>query len=296
MSTVGFIGLGIMGSRMCANLLDADTDLVVFDLSESAVAALESRGARRAASPREVAEQSDFLLLSLPDSPQVEQVVHGEDGVLAGARAGLVVADLSSIAAAAAQKLARDVAPQGVEWLDTPVSGGPAGAEAGTLTIMVGGESAALEKIRPVLDIIGGNIQHMGPAGMGCTTKTVNQLAIGIQMIAMCEAFSVGAKAGSPAQRLWEVLVTSTSRCWVMEDLVKNVVLTNKFDEPRFAIKLIAKDMRIAAETAKTLKVPAAATGIAEQMFAIAEGNGWGDMDQMAVLKLYGNAVGIDQW
>ncbi|WP_099025003.1 NAD(P)-dependent oxidoreductase [Mycolicibacterium palauense] len=294
--TVGFIGLGIMGGRNCDNLLAAGVNLVVHDQDSAAVGRLVDAGAKAATTPREVAESSDVVLLSLPDTPQVEAVTFGEDGLIHGSREGQTIVDLSSVAPTTPQRIAAQLKPRGLSWLDAPVSGGPAGAAAGSLTIMVGGDEEVLASVRPILEIIGGRVEYMGGSGMGATTKSINQLAIGIQMMAMAEAFTVGTKAGIPAKRLYEVLSTSTSRCWVMTELVKNIVLENDFDNPRFAIRLIAKDMRIAAQYATELKVPAAATALSAQMFSVAEGLGWGGMDQMAVMKLFGNATGIDEW
>lgn len=281
---------------MVTNLLVAGHDVVVLDTNPASVQAMVDLGATIATDAKDLASQVDLVQLSLPDSPEVEQVTFGESGLVAGARPGLIVADHSSVAAATPQKISEAVRGQGITWLDAPVSGGPAGAAAGTLTIMVGGDEAALQTIRPILEVIGKNIEYMGPSGMGAMTKTINQLAIGVQMLAMAEAFTLGRKAGIPTKRLLEVLRTSTSRCWVMEELVTNVVAENDFDNPRFSIRLISKDIRIASQTAKSLGVPAAATALVEQMFAIAEGNGWGAKDQMAVFNLYGKAVGIDTW
>lgn len=294
--TVGFIGLGIMGGRNCDNLLKAGVNVVVHDQDPAAVDRLVAAGAKAAGTPREIAERCDVIMLSLPDTPQVEEVTFGDDGLVAGARPGQVIVDLSSVAPTTPQRISELLRPRELYWLDAPVSGGPAGAASGSLTIMVGGDEVALASVRAILEIIGGRIEYMGASGMGATTKTINQLAIGIQMMAMAEAFTVGTKAGIPARRLFEVLSTSTSRCWVMEELVKNVVLENDFDNPRFAIRLIAKDMRIASQYASDLKVPSAATALSAQMFSMAEGLGWGDKDQMAVMKLFGDAVGIDEW
>jgi 3-hydroxyisobutyrate dehydrogenase-like beta-hydroxyacid dehydrogenase len=294
--TVGFIGLGIMGSRNCENLLKAGVSLIVHDQNAEVVDRLVESGAKSASTPSEVARRADVILLSLPDTPQVEDVTFGEDGLVEGTRPGQVIVDLSSVAPTTPQRISGLLHARDVHWLDAPVSGGPAGAAAGSLTIMVGGDESVLDSVKPILEIIGERIEYMGASGMGATTKTINQLAIGIQMMAMAEAFTVGTKAGIPAKRLYEVLSTSTSRCWVMTELVKNVVLENDFDNPRFAIRLIAKDMRIAAQYAQDLKVPSAATALSSQMFSMAEGLGWGEKDQMAVMKLFGNATGIDEW
>jgi 3-hydroxyisobutyrate dehydrogenase-like beta-hydroxyacid dehydrogenase len=296
MTKIGFIGLGIMGSRMVTNLLEAGREVVVLDTNPTSVQAMVDLGATMVQNAKDLASQVDRVHLSLPDSPQVEQVTFGDTGLVAGARPGLIVADHSSVAAATPQKISEAVKDQGIIWLDAPVSGGPAGAAAGTLTIMVGGDEDALREIQPTLEVIGRNIEYMGPSGMGAITKTINQMAIGVQMIALAEAFTLGNKAGISTKRLLEVLRTSTSRCWVMEELVTNVVAENDFENPRFSVRLISKDVRIASQTAKSLGVPAAATALAEQMFAIAEGNGWGSLDQMAVFNLYGKAVGIDTW
>jgi 2-hydroxymethylglutarate dehydrogenase len=296
---VGFIGLGIMGSRMARNLLAAGRELVVCDIDAKAVAAIKQKGAKVAASPREVAEQVDVLLLSLPDSPQIFEVTNGADGIAEGAHKGLVVIDHSTVAPMTPQRLSEELEPLGVSWLDAPVSGGPAGAEAATLTIMVGGDEKVLERCRPILETVGGNVQYMGASGMGATTKIVNQLALGIEMMAMFEAFTLGVTAGIDARRLWEVLRTSSSSCWTMENHVPLLLLGNRYEEVPaawFALKLMHKDMRIAVSTASSLKVPLAAGSLTEQMFAIAEGQGWGEQDHWAPIKLYANSVGIKKW
>jgi 3-hydroxyisobutyrate dehydrogenase-like beta-hydroxyacid dehydrogenase len=291
--TVGVVGVGIMGARVARNLLKAGYPVVVYDPAAAAVEPLVDDGAEAAAGAGDAAARVDVLFLSLPDSPQVLAVA---EDVAASGRDGLVVFDLSTVAPSTPQKLAAELAPRGITWLDAPVSGGPSGAENATLTIMIGGDEAAVERCRPVLQTIGRNVEYMGPSGMGATTKLVNQLAIGIQMVAMFEAFTLGVKAGIDARRLWEVLRTSTSRCWVMEELVQKVVLENAFETPRFALRLMHKDLRLAVETASAYRTPAAATALAEQMFAVAEGLGWGERDHMAVIELYANWAGIERW
>ncbi len=299
MERVGWIGLGTMGSRMAKNLMKAGYKLVVHDIDAGAVKALGKEGVEAAKSPREVAEKVDILLLSLPDSPEVIGVATGTDGIMAGAHPGLVVLDHSTVAPSTPQKLAQEFAPHGVQWLDAPVSGGPTGAEAATLTIMVGGDRKSFDRCEPVLKAMGKNIEYMGAIGMGATTKIVNNFAAGINIIAVCEAFTLGVKAGIDPQRLFEVLRTSSSGSWIMENLVPGVVLANRLSEepaPRFALRLMHKDLRLAVATASALKVPFAAGTLAEQMFAIAEGQGWGNQDHMAVIKLYANYVGIEKW
>jgi 3-hydroxyisobutyrate dehydrogenase len=299
MEKVGWIGLGTMGSRMARNLLRAGYKLIVHDVEPSATETLAREGAEPARSPRDVAEKVDILLLSLPDSPEVFKVATGADGIMAGAHEGLIVMDHSTVAPATPQQLAKEFEPHGMTWLDAPVSGGPNGAEAATLTIMIGGDEQAFERCRRILGVLGKNIEYMGASGMGATTKIVNNFAAGINIIATSEAFTLGVAAGIDARRLFEVLRTSSSGSWVMENLIPGVVLTNRLSEepaPRFALRLMHKDLRLAVATASALKVPFAAGTLAEQMFAIAEGQGWGNQDHMAVIKLYANYVGIDKW
>jgi len=299
MEKIGFIGLGTMGSRMAKNLIRANYKLTVFDVSEAAVQSFVKLGAERAGSPREVAERTDVVLLMVPDSSEVLEVATGKDGIMSAARSGLIVIDHSTVAPSTPQRLSKEFAPHGVTWIDAPVSGGPNGAEAATLTIMVGGDKAVVERCRPILQTMGKNIEYMGPSGAGSTTKIVNNFAAGITIIAVSEAFTLGAAAGIEPRRLFEVLRTSSSGSWVMENLIPGVVLANRISEEpaaRFALKLMHKDLRLAVAAASALKVPLAAGSLAEQMFAIAEGQGWGNQDHMAVIKLYANYVGIEKW
>lgn len=299
MTRIGFIGLGTMGARVAENLRRAGYPMTVFDLGSAAVEAFKTRGASPAGSPREVARNADVIFLSLPDSPDVMEVATGPEGILKGAHPGLVVIDLSTVAPMVPRRLAPEFQKLGMDWLDAPVSGGPKGAAAGTLTIMVGGTRSTFDRCRPVFDAIGTNIQYMGGSGTGATTKVVNQLAVGISTMAMFEAFTLGVKAGIDAKRLHEVLRTSSSGCWVMDNLIPAVLLSNRQrEEPAawFALRLQHKDMRIAVETASALGVPLAAGTLSAQLYAVAEGQGWGNRDQVSAIDLYANYVGIEAW
>lgn len=299
MQKLGLVGLGLMGSRMGKNLLRAGYPLLVHDVDSGMVQRMKEAGASVAKSPREVAENVDVLLLSLPDSPQVIEVATSENGIKSGAKSGLIIIDLSTVSPSTPQSLSKEFEPLGITWLDAPVSGGPNGAEAATLTIMIGGSETAFEKCRAIFSAIGKNIEYMGGSGMGSMTKIVNNFAAGINIIAVSEAFTLGVAAGIDAKRLFEVLRTSSSGSWVMENLIPGVVLSNRVTEepaPRFALRLMHKDLRLAVAAASDLKVPFAAGTLAEQMFAIAEGQGWGNRDHMAVIKLYSDYVGIEKW
>jgi 3-hydroxyisobutyrate dehydrogenase-like beta-hydroxyacid dehydrogenase len=299
MTKLGFIGLGTMGSRIAENLRRTGHPLIVYDVAASAVGAFEAKGARGARSPREVAENADVVFLSLPDSPQVLEVVTGRDGISAAGRKGVVVIDLSTVAPMTSQRLAKELEGLGMAWLDAPVSGGPSGAAAATLTIMAGGGRDVFDRCRPLFDAIGKNIHYMGGTGTGATTKVVNQLAVGIETMAMFEAFTLGVAAGIDAKRLHEVLRTSSSGSWVMDNLAPAVLLSNRSrEEPPawFALRLQHKDMRIAVETASALNVPLAAGTLSAQLYAIAEGQGWGNQDQVSAVNLYADYVGIASW
>ena len=298
-ATVGFVGLGTMGGRMARSMVRGGLKLVVYDASPAVMEAFAAEGIATAASPAQVAGQVDVLHLSLPDSPEVVEVACGAGGIVEGARPGLVVVDHSSVAASTPQMLSDRLRRHGVQWLDAPVSGGPAGAAAGTLTVMVGGEADGVERCRHSLAAIAAIVEYMGPSGTGATTKIVNQLAVGIQTMAVFEAFALGVTSGIPAQRLFEVMRTSSAGSWVMEKLVPAVLLTNRQREVPaawFALRLQGKDMRVAVETASALGVPLAAGALSHQLYSIAEGLGWGSRDQVGAVDLYADAVGIDEW
>lgn len=291
---VGMVGLGIMGSGICNQLLKHGHDVVAYDLSEEATRVAREAGATIAASPAEVAAVSEWICLSLPDSPQVEGVATGPGGLLEAVTSGTTIIDFSTVAPATARKMASTFVKHGVEWLDAPVSGGPDGARNGTLTIIVGGNEPAFGRARVVLDSVGTHLEYMGPSGAGALTKLVNQLACGIEMMAMFEAFTLGTAAGIDKNRLWEVLMHSASRCWIMEDIMPATMLTGRFDQPRFALRLLHKDIRLAVEAAVEAKSPIVAGTLANQMYALAEARGWGNEDQMAVVKLYGEQTGFE--
>jgi 3-hydroxyisobutyrate dehydrogenase len=296
---LGFVGLGTMGARIAGNLLQAGYPLAVCDRDPRAVRTLEAAGASAAASPRAVAEQSDIVLLSLPDSPDVIEVATGADGLVEGAHDGLVILDHSTVGPMTARHLSERLEPLGVDWLDAPVSGGPKGAAAATLTIMVGGRQTAFERCRPVLAAIGKRLEYLGPSGAGATAKIVNQLVVGIATMGAFEAFTLGVAAGIDAARLHQVLRTSSAGSWVLENLIPAVLLANRQREepaPWFALSLQHKDLRIAVETASALDVPLAAGALSAQLYAVAEGLGWGNRDQVGAVGLYADAVGIERW
>lgn len=286
-----------MGGRIAANLLAAGYSLTVYDVNEDRRRALAN--AVPAGSPAEVAARSDVVFLSLPDTVDVLDVAAGTNGIIEGAHRGLVIVDHSTVSPMTVHQLAEKFSPLGVEWLDAPVSGGPAGAEAATLTIMIGGNEATFERCMHLFRATAKSVHYMGASGSGVTTKIVNQLAVGIETMAMFEAFTLGVKAGIKSRRLFEVLRTSSSGCWAMEKLVPAVLLSNRErEEPAawFALRLQHKDMRLAVETASALHVPLAMGALSRQLYAIAEGQGWGNRDQVSAINLYADYAGIQEW
>lgn len=288
---VGFIGLGNMGNPMARNLIRAGHQLVVYDVRENAAANLIELGARWAASPKAVAEQCRVVFASLPGPPEVERVVLGPDGVLAGAARGSVLFDLSSNAPPVIRRIAAQAADHGVTVLDAPVSGGVGGAEKATLAVMVGGERAAFEAHRELLSAIGANVFHLGAVGSGSVVKLMNNLiALSIGPL-LDEAVVVGAKAGIPPATLFEVMSVSSAG-----PLVRGLprLFRRNFEDASFALALARKDVGLAVGAGRDLGVPMPVAAAVEQVYEWAKGNGLGDKNSLATLLLYEQAAGIE--
>ncbi len=281
MERIGFIGVGIMGKPMALNLLKAGYAVTVHDLNRQPVDELVQQGADSADSARAVAEQSDVVITMLPDSPEVEAVVFGPDGVLEGIRKGMLFIDMSTIAPATSGKISKVLSEKDVEALDAPVSGGDVGAKAGTLSIMVGGTKAAFERALPLFQVMGKNIVHIGDAGAGQVTKACNQIIVGMTIQAVAEAMALAKKAEVDIEKVRDALLGGFAQSRIL-DLHGKRILKGNF-QPGFKIKLHRKDMNIALQTGRTLSVPLPGTAlVASQMDAIiAQGNG--DLDHSAL-------------
>ena len=282
--TVGFIGLGIMGRPMARNVLAAGFTVVVYDLMAAPVQELVSAGATAANSPAEVATVADVVLLCLPDSPDVEAAMTGEQGVLAGARAGQIVVDMSTISPVTARALAEKAAAQGVTLLDAPVSGGQIGAINGMLSIMVGGDATALERVRPVLAAMGKTILHLGESGAGQVTKACNQLVIAVTMEAVAEAMILASKAGVDAAKMREALLGGAAASRVLE-LHGERFLTRNFT-PGFRTRLHYKDLNIALDAGRAYGAPMPTTALVHQLFAALMARGDADVDHSTLITL----------
>lgn len=282
--TVGFIGLGIMGQPMARNVLINGYPLVVYDLSPAAVAALTAQGASAADSPRHLAEQVDIVLLCLPDSPDVQAAMLGPDGVLAGTRSGQIVIDMSTISPVVARELATTAAAQGVTFLDAPVSGGEVGARSGTLSIMVGGDEATLEQVRPLLQTMGQRILHMGTSGAGQVTKACNQIVIAVTIQAVAEAFVLAAKAGVDPAQVRQALLGGHAYSKVLESQGERF-LKHDFT-PGFRTRLQYKDLNIALDAGRAYGAPLPASALVQQLYGALLAQGAADVDHAALVTL----------
>ena len=291
MLTVGYIGLGLMGKSIARNIRKAGFPLVVHNRSQAVVAELVAEGARAAGSPAEVAAQVDVVFTNLPDTPDVEQVVLGEQGILAGAHPGLIFVDNSTIKPAAARSLAAQLAAHGVLSLDAPVSGGDIGARNATLAIMVGGPAEALEKVRPVFEAMGKTVTHVGEAGAGQVAKAANQIMVAAQMVALGELLIFSQKAGVDPQKVVEAIKGGAAQCWTLDVKPPRLFAGNR--TPGFKALMQAKDLNIILETAREYGIPLPSVAVDAQLYNAMLQNGMGELDNSAVIGMIEALAGV---
>jgi 2-hydroxy-3-oxopropionate reductase len=292
MPTLGFIGLGLMGKPMAKNLLKAGFALTVHSRSRGPVEELAALGAKAASNPRAVAAASEVVITIVPDSPDVEAVVTGPDGILAGANPGLIHIDMSTISPLVTQRLAEVEKQAGVTMLDAPVSGGTVGAEAGTLSIMVGGDEATFNACQPIFAAMGKKITHMGPSGAGQTTKACNQIMTGGIYAVMSEALVLAAKSGLDPAKVVEVLSGGAARCWALE--VRAPRILKRELNPGFKASMQYKDLNIVGETARALGVPTPITALTRELYAAMLAAGNGELDNSAVVTVLEAWAGVE--
>lgn len=291
MLTVGYIGLGLMGKSIARNILKAGFPLVVHNRSRAAVMELAAEGAVAAGSPKEVAAQVDVVFTNLPDTPDVEQVVLGKDGIIEGAHDGLIFIDNSTIKPASARMLARKLQAKNVSALDAPVSGGDIGAKNATLTIMVGGEASVLEKVMPVFQAMGKVITHVGEAGAGQVAKAANQIMVAAQMVAMGELLVFSKKAGVDPRKVVEAIKGGAAQCWTLD--VKPPRLFEGNRAPGFKAHMQLKDLKIVLETAREYEIPVAGTLTNTELFQEMIDLGMGELDNSAVIGVIEKNAGV---
>ena len=289
--TVGFIGLGIMGRPMAKNLLKAGYRLVVHSRSQGPVDELVGAGAKPAASPREVAGQVEVLITMLPNSPDVELVALGRDGIIEGARGGLLFLDMSTISPLVSQKVGGALTAKSVRMLDAPVSGGEKGAIDAALSIMVGGEAADFEAALPVFQAMGKTITHLGPLGAGGFTKLANQVIVAVNLTALGEALTLARKAGLDRALTLKALGGGLAGSRCLEQKTPNYVAGSY--KPGFKVDLHFKDLGLIMESSRALGVPLPCTALVQELFNALRVKGRGELDHSGIITLLEELAGL---
>ena len=281
---VGFVGLGIMGRPMALNLLKAGHDVVVWARRKESMAPLLEAGAQGADSPAAVATEADVVFSMVADAPDVREVMLGRQGVVQSKRPGLIAIDMSTIPPAAAKSIGADLAAQGVTFLDAPVSGGEVGAVAGTLSIMVGGDKAAFDKVQQLFACMGKNVVHIGVSGAGQVAKAANQILTGVGVLAVAEAMAFAKKNDADPAKVREALMGGFAGSKILENHGQRMIDRNF--KPGFKSWMHEKDMNIVMQTAHDLGLYLPASAATAQMYKAMVGSGLGEEDSIAVLKL----------
>jgi 2-hydroxy-3-oxopropionate reductase len=285
MAKVGYIGLGIMGGSIARNLMKAGHELVVHNRSQQVVQELVAAGAQAAASPKAVAEQVEFVFTNLPDTPDVEKVVLGANGIIEGAHDGLIYIDNSTIKPETARMLAARLAEVGVAALDAPVSGGDVGAKNGTLTIMVGGPQAAFDRAVPLFQAMGKAWVLVGESGAGQIAKVCNQIIVGAQMVGLAEALITAEKAGVDPSRVVDAIKGGAAQMWTMDVKPPRLFAGNR--QPGFKAYMQHKDLGICLDTGKTYGIPLPMTAVIMQLYQAMLEMGHRELDNSAIITVY---------
>jgi 2-hydroxy-3-oxopropionate reductase len=291
MKRIGFIGLGIMGKPMAGNLLAAGYPLTVHNRSRGPVEELAAAGATPAGSPREVAATTDVVITVLPDSPDVEAVVLGPNGVADGIREGALYIDMSTIVPAVSRRIATVLCEHGVDAVDAPVSGGEPAARAGNLSIMAGGSDEAVERARPIFEVLGKATTHIGPPGAGQVAKAANQVVVALTIQAVAEALVLARKAGVDPERVRDALLGGFAQSRIL-DLHGQRMLAGAY-EPGFKLRLHRKDLAIALQIGREERAPLFATAQAAELMDALLAQGAGDRDHSALVTLYEQLAGV---
>ena len=282
MKKIGFIGLGVMGLPMCKNLLNAGYSVVVWNRTSSKMDEPMSMGAIAASSPKDVANNSDVVIIMVGDSPDVKDVVLGPSGVIEGAKPGLIVIDMSSISPIETRLIAKTLEPKGVKRLDAQVRGGDVGAQEATLSIMVGGPKDIYEEHVSIFKVLGRQITYMGETGSGQAAKLCNQVICALHIQASCEGLILGAKLGLDLTRLWQVLNAGYAHSRILEHLGPKMIKRDM--RPGFKMRHQLKDLKNALNTAGTMKVPLPSTALVYQLFCAIEAMGLGEEGTQAAI------------
>ena len=292
MARIGFIGLGIMGKPMAKNLLKAGHSLVVYDIMPAGADEVAAAGAVKGSSPKDVAGQTEIVITMVPDGPEVEQAVLGSNGVLEGAKKGMIVVDMSSISPMVAQKVGAKCEAQGIDFLDAPVSGGEPKAIDGTLAIMVGGKQEIFDKVEPILRTMGSTVVLTGKVGAGNVTKLANQIMVACNIAAMGEALVLATKAGLDPEVVFNAVKAGLAGSTVL-NVKAPMVYTRNF-KPGFRVRLHQKDLRNALLAAESLKVSLPLTSAVQNILVSLMNNGKGDLDHSAIVQFIEEMAAVE--
>lgn len=282
MANIGFIGAGIMGKPMAGHLLAAGNTVHVYRRSAEPVQELASKGAIACSNSKEVAQKSDIIVIMVPDTPDVEAVLFGKDGVADGVRSGSIVVDMSSISPIATKEFAKKLSALGVKMLDAPVSGGQVGAEKATLSIMVGGDPEVFNQIKPYFEIMGKNIIHIGGNGDGQTCKVANQIVVALTIEAVSEGLLFASKAGTDPRKVRDALLGGLAQSRIL-DLHGERMIKRTF-APGFRIRHQQKDLNLALQGARSLGLSLPSTAVVQELFNAVAAQGGSDLDHSALV------------
>jgi 3-hydroxyisobutyrate dehydrogenase-like beta-hydroxyacid dehydrogenase len=291
---VGFIGLGMMGMPIATHLAQSGLDVTVYNRTRGKASMLaEQQKVKIANSPKEAAKDADFVITMVADTPDVEAVAVGKDGIVEGVKPGAVYIDMSSISPRATREIAAKIKAKGADMLDAPVSGGPAVAIQGGLAIMVGGDEAVFNKARPMLDVMGKRVIYMGPQGMGQTTKLMNQIMVVCNVASMCEGIIFAAKAGIPSiAKAIEVLGGGVANSAHLQQ--NGLRIINGDMSPIFKMELQVKDLRLILEAANEMHLPLPVTFLVNNLFQAAMAKGYGSLGNHALIKVYEELANVE--
>lgn len=288
---LGFIGLGIMGSGMAANLLARGHQLTVWNRTRERMKPLIAAGAEAAGSPADLAAGSDIVMICVSDTPDVIEVVQAADGVLGGIRPGSIVVDHSTISPSATREMAAEVAKSGASWLDAPVSGGSEGAQRGTLSVMAGGSSTDIARVRPYLEAFGSSITHVGGVGDGQLVKLVNQILVAVNQLAVSEALLFARAAGLDLDQTLDAVKGGAAGSWMLANRGPQMIADDW--RPGFTIDLQTKDLQLVIEEANRLGFPVDATRITLEMYRSLQARGFGGEGNHALVKALEESTGV---
>ncbi len=288
---IGFVGLGNMGLGMARNIIKAGFPLIGYDVREEPLRAIEEMGGQIGKFPREVSEGARITFVVVLNYPQIERVILGEHGLQEGVRPGDVIVLMSTVSPAQVKEMAQKLGSRKVQILDAPISGGKEGAEAGTLSIMAGGEKSAFERCLPVFRAMGKSVYHLGPLGSGMSMKLVNNLLVAVNGLAVAEAMVLGKKAGLDPQTILEIIPKSAGDSWMFRNRAPRMV--SRDFACRGELDILVKDLGYILEMGQSLKTPLFLSTVAREIFLLASGMGWGKEDDSAVVKAIEKMAGL---